>query len=248
MSSCGAFYDKLITCGEASNTAAAISCWCPQTVLDVLAGCRQEWWNCWRTTAVDQLFLGTDGLFAAWSTVCADADAFDVLSYSPTTKSITTPLLVDNAFCGDVASNCDQLTASTSSCSRRFTASAGDSDVFSSCMCNEDMLYMASRCDIDGSISCLLRTPASTDLYSYRTCRNFEDSATTGTGASSRTTVASSGGMTVTSTYSPAAPSPTTSGGGGAASSVSNKGAPAVLVWKGFVETVCMLAAVVLMI
>lgn len=38
MSSCGAFYDKLITCGEASNTAAAISCYCPQTVLDILAG------------------------------------------------------------------------------------------------------------------------------------------------------------------------------------------------------------------
>lgn len=38
MSSCGAFYDKLVTCGEASNTDAAISCYCPQTVLDMLAG------------------------------------------------------------------------------------------------------------------------------------------------------------------------------------------------------------------
>jgi hypothetical protein len=38
MSSCGAFYDKLISCGEASNTLAAISCYCPQTVLDILAG------------------------------------------------------------------------------------------------------------------------------------------------------------------------------------------------------------------
>jgi len=38
MSSCGAFYDKLVTCGEASNTAAAISCYCPQSVLDILAG------------------------------------------------------------------------------------------------------------------------------------------------------------------------------------------------------------------
>ncbi len=38
MSSCGAFNGKLSTCGEASNTLAGISCYCPQTVLDMLVG------------------------------------------------------------------------------------------------------------------------------------------------------------------------------------------------------------------
>jgi len=210
--------------------------------------CRQEWWNCWRTTAVDQLFLGTDGLFAAWSTACADADAFDVLSYSPTTKSITTPLLVDNSFCGDVASDCDRLAVSTSSCNKKFTTSAGDSDGFSSCMCNDDMLYLASRCDIDGSVSCLLNTPASTDLYSYKTCRGFVAAATTGTRTSSKMTSASAGGGTATSTYSPAAPSPTSSAGGAASSNVSNKGTPALLVRKGLAEVVFMLVGAMMAI
>ncbi|EXJ56754.1 hypothetical protein A1O7_07098 [Cladophialophora yegresii CBS 114405] len=240
MSSCGAFYDKLNTCGDASNTLAGISCYCPQTVLDILAGCRQEWWNCWRTTAVDQLFLGSEGLFAAWSTACGDADAWDVLNYSPTTMSITTPLLVEQTFCDDIARDCNRLTVSTSSCESDFSVTTGAG--FQSCMCNADMLYLASRCDIDGSISCLLQTPVSTMLYSYMTCRNVQ-AVTTGVRTSSPT----SSTATVTSTYSPAAPSPTSTGAT-AVPSASSEGGGVSLAEGNPAELALMVAIAVLAI
>ncbi len=167
---------------------------------------------------------------------CAEADAWNVLSYSPTTMSITTPILYPQTLCDDVARACNQLTMSTSTCESDFSVTTGEA--YQSCMCNADMLYLASRCDIDGTISCAFGTPVSTLLYSYMTCRSTQAVAT-GTQTSSPTTSASGIGRSATSTYSPAAPAPTTSEGlavssasveGGAAHSAGDHPAQLVLI------------------
>jgi hypothetical protein len=79
--------------------------------------------------------------------------------------SLSTPF--DQANCLSVESNCNAFGASTDSCVSAYTLS----DALQSCWCQATILDLASRCEIDGSVSCLLQTPTTTNLWSYSHCR-----------------------------------------------------------------------------
>ncbi|KAH9217755.1 hypothetical protein DL95DRAFT_406451 [Leptodontidium sp. 2 PMI_412] len=213
MSSCTSFFNKANTCFDTDDSSVQAECYCPQSVLDYIAGCHQEWWDCFPTPIVDNLFLGTTGLYYNWSTVCQE-----VFTYSPTTMIVTKPTAYDQEFCLDVALDCNSLTVAMTSCSSTHSTAAKD---LNSCLCNDDMLYLGSRCDIDANERCLRRTLDPMALYSNQMCGN-----TTGTATTSRLLASSSTPplLEPTSTYVPPTPSSTARPGATATSVSTGKG------------------------
>lgn len=178
------------------------------------SSCHQEWWDCFPTPVIDDLFLGTTGLYYNWSTMCQE-----VFTYSPTTMIVTKPTAYDQEFCLDVALDCDSLTVAMTSCNSAYSRAAAD---LNSCLCNDDMLYLGSRCDIDANERCLMRTLDPTAIYSNAMC-----GGTTGSGATSRLSLASSSTASLlepTSTYMPPTPSATATPGAAATSVSTGKG------------------------
>lgn len=169
------------------------------------SSCHQEWWDCLRSTIVDDLFTGTNGMYYTWSTMCSQLDA---LTYSPTTMIVTTPTEIDRAFCNDVALDCDSLTVSITSCRSAYSDAPSD---LNSCLCNADMLYLGSRCDIDANESCLMRTLDPASVYSNQYCGSVVTVESTSRASLSSGTSASA--PEPTSTYVPPTPSSTASAG-----------------------------------
>lgn len=128
----------------------------------------------------------------------------EVLTYTPTMSSVNSAITIDGQpGCNQILSDCSTLSASISSCSLAYTA---DADL-SNCLCNENMLYFGSKCDIDGPKSCLLTTLASASIYSNQVCGLVSGTAITSrlsSRLSSTTDRASPSSM-----YSPPTPSPT---------------------------------------
>ena len=83
----------------------------------------------------------------------------------PTTPAITSlSLTFDPANCLSIQSYCQNFGALTEACT---VSSANE---LQSCLCQVTVLDLASRCEIDGSISCLFQTPTTTNLFSYKQC------------------------------------------------------------------------------
>jgi hypothetical protein len=161
--------------------------------------CHQQMWDCFPTTAIDNMFLGTTGLYHSWSTVCEE-----VFTFSPTTMMVTKPPAYDQELCLALAIDCESLTVSMTSCNSAFSTGAAELD---DCLCNDDMLYYGSRCDIDFNERCLRRTWDPTAIYSNKVC-----GATAQTGPTSRSPLPSSSTasqLEPTSSYVPPAPSST---------------------------------------
>ncbi|PVH77316.1 hypothetical protein DL98DRAFT_591411 [Cadophora sp. DSE1049] len=218
MSSCSAYFSKYTTCFENNNPNSQASCYCPQTVLDELAGCHQEWWDCYATSDVDSLFTGTNGFYYEWSTVCEEA--FSVFSYTPTTSSINSAVTIaDQAFCNQVLSDCNSLTVAMTSCASAYTL---DSDL-AGCLCNDEMLYFGSRCDIDGNEKCLLTTLDPASVYSNQICGTASVAA--GTSQASSRPASTSAEIEPASTYTPPTPSSTASPGSPTPSTPAGNGA-----------------------
>lgn len=88
-----------------------------------------------------------------------------MLTYVPTTPAITSlSLTFDPANCLSAESYCQNFGALTDACT---VSSANE---LQSCLCQVTVLDLASRCEIDGSISCAFRTPTTTNLFSYKHC------------------------------------------------------------------------------
>ncbi|KAG4440627.1 hypothetical protein IFR05_003886 [Cadophora sp. M221] len=204
MSSCSAYLSKYIACFENNDPNSQASCYCPQTVLDELAGCHQEWWDCYATPDVDSLFTGTNGLYYEWSTVCEEA--FSVFSYTPKTSSINSAVTIaDRPFCNQILSDCNSLTLAMTSCE---SAYASGSDL-ANCLCNDDMLYLGSRCDVDGNERCLLTTLDPESVYSNQICGNVSVAASTSRASNNLASTRTLAELKPTSTYTPPIPSPT---------------------------------------
>ncbi|KAH8629690.1 hypothetical protein IG631_14267 [Alternaria alternata] len=157
---------------------------------------------------IDGLFEGTTGFYYSWSTVCQE-----VLTFSPTTMVVTKPPAYDQEDCLSYALDCDSLTVAMTSCNSAYNTPGTD---LNSCLCNEDMLYWGSRCDIDTNQSCLRKTLDPTAVYSNQYCGRTDQS-----GPASRTSRASSSTVSrlePTSSYVPPAPS-SVAGAGAAATS-----------------------------
>ena len=138
-------------------------------------------------------------MYYSWSTMCQE-----VITYSPTTMIVTKPPAYNQEFCINVAFDCDSLSVAMSSCNSAYRTAPAD---LSNCLCNDNLLYLASRCDIDANESCLRRTLESTALYTNKFCRN-----TTQTIAShlSPASVSPRPLLGPGSTYVPPTPTPTT--------------------------------------
>lgn len=157
------------------------------------------------------MFTGTDGLYAGWSTVC---EGF--LAYGPTSSSVNSAVTVPPPEeCQDAFSACNTLSKSITDCSKQYNM---ESDLMT-CLCNEQMLYLGSRCDIDGD-SCLLTTRDPASIYSNDFCGTVSTSA--GSGLSGGRTTSSTGTSKPGSTYTPPTPSPTAAGTSAVSTSVSD--------------------------
>lgn len=159
--------------------------------------CHQQMWDCFPTSAIDNMFLGTTGLYHDWSTICEE-----VFTFSPTTMMVTKPPAFDQELCLSIAMECESLTVSMTSCNSAY--STADADL-SNCLCNDDMLYYGSRCDIDFNERCLRRTWDPTAVYSNKVC-----GGTTRTGLISQPSLISSSTasqLVPTSSYIPPVPS-----------------------------------------
>ena len=170
--------------------------------------CHQQMWDCFPNSMIDYLFEGTTGFYYSWSTVCQE-----VLTFSPTTMIITKPPAYDQEDCLSYALDCDSLTVAMTSCNSAYNTPGTD---LNGCLCNEDMLYWGSRCDIDANQSCLRKTLDPTAVYSNQYCGRTAQS-----GPASRTSPASSSTVSrlePTSSYVPPAPS-SVAGAGAAATS-----------------------------
>jgi hypothetical protein len=155
--------------------------------------CESEYRLCAEGYEFDSNFTGTAGLYALWHSACDN-----VITYSPTTPVLTSlSLTFDPLNCLSAQSYCQDFGVLTDDCSATITGSIE----LQSCMCQASVLDLASRCEIDGSVSCLFKTPTLTNLYSYQNC------AGSVTGAPATVTVASSR-VTVTSLMSTTAPTP----------------------------------------
>lgn len=153
---------------------------------------------------------------------------------------VTKPPAYDQEFCIDVALDCDSLTKAMTSCNSAYSTAAAD---LNNCLCNDDMLYLGSRCDIDANERCLRRTLDPTDVYSNEMCGR-----TSQTGATSRLSLASSSTASLlepTSTYVPPTPSPTVSPGAAATSGSTGKGVARRAMSEGFTRvTFALISAV----
>ena len=142
-----------------------------------------------------------------------------VFTYSPTSMIVTRPPAYDQEFCISVALDCDSLSRAMTSCNSEHNTVAVD---LNNCLCNDDMLYLGSRCDIDANERCLRSTLDPTAVYSNKMCGK-----TTRTGATSRPSLVPS--ITISlpesrSTYVPPMPSLTVSPGVAATSDSTGKG------------------------
>jgi hypothetical protein len=154
-------------------------------------------WDCFPNTMIDGMFEGTTGFYYSWSTVCQE-----VFTYSPTTMVVTKPPVFDQEECLSYGIDCDSLTVAMTSCNSAYSNAPAD---LNDCLCNEDMLYYGSRCDIDANEKCLRTTLDPSSIYSNRICR-----ATAQTGPTSRPSLVSSNTASrpaPTSSYVPPAPS-----------------------------------------
>lgn len=142
-----------------------------------------------------------------------------VLTYLPTTMIVTKPPIYDQEFCQSLAFDCNSLSMSMTSCNSAYSTAAAD---LNNCLCNDDMLYLGSRCDIDASERCLRKTLDPTAVYANAMCGR-----TTPTGTTSRLSLASSSKTSLlepTITYVPPTPSSTVSPGAAATSGSTGKG------------------------
>ena len=127
----------------------------------------------------------------------------DVLTYTPTMSSVDSAITVpDIGSCRQVLSDCNSLSVSMSSCASAYTADAA----LSGCLCDENMLYLGSRCDIDGA-SCVLSTIASASVYSNQVCGPA--SVTAATSRVSSRLSSTTGAASPSSAYRPPTPSAT---------------------------------------
>jgi hypothetical protein len=128
--------------------------------------CQSEFRICVQGYEYDSEFEGPQGLYALWHSACDGA-----ISYTPTTPPITSLSATAGVdACLTAESNCAALGLSTESCTSSYSLSAE----LQHCFCQPAVLDLASRCEIDGSVSCLLKTPVSTNLWSYKQCRSAE--------------------------------------------------------------------------
>jgi hypothetical protein len=125
--------------------------------------CESEFRICADGYEFDSQFQGPNGYFALWHSACDGH-----ITYTPTTPAITSlSTTVDQGNCLTAESYCGAFGASTDSCVSSYTLS----EELQSCWCQAAILNLASRCEVDGSLSCLLQTPTTTDLWSYKHCR-----------------------------------------------------------------------------
>lgn len=161
------------------------------------SSCHQQMWDCFPTTYIDNLFLGTTGFYYSWSTVCQE-----VLTYSPTTMIVTKPPAYDQELCISVALDCDSLTVAMTSCNSAYSTAAED---LNNCLCNDDMLFYGSRCDIDANERCLRKTLDPKDVYSNKVCGGTAQMGPTS--GLSLTSSRTASHLEPTSSYVPPAPS-----------------------------------------
>lgn len=151
------------------------------------------------------MFTGTKGLYYNWSTVCEEA--FSVFSYTPTTSLISSGVAIDLPLCNQIQSDCNSLTLAMTSCRSAYTSGFE----LDNCLCNDDMLYYGSRCDVDGNERCLLTTLDPASVYSNQICGNFDVAASTSRASSNLPNTRTIVEPNPTSTYTPPIPSPTAS-------------------------------------
>jgi hypothetical protein len=125
--------------------------------------CESEFRICVQGYEYDSEFEGPQGLFALWHSACDG-----VISYTPTTPPITSLSVTGGVdACLTAESNCVAFGSFTDSCTSTYSLSVE----LRHCFCQPAILDLASRCEVDGSVSCQFKTPVSTNLWSYKQCR-----------------------------------------------------------------------------
>lgn len=216
---CDFYGSKLTACNSLRGSAAA-SCYCPQTVFDAVVRyvktqemlefekqffltfwcrCEGEFRVCYAGDYFDPDFEApSSGLFALWHSACDETITYTVTTPAGAEPSIT----IDPDYCNSVINDCNRFGASTDSCTRSYTA---EPDILS-CWCQSSILSLASRCQIDGSSSCLLEVITTSSYWSYQHCRNGASAGgqpvttiPTATAVSRTTTLVSGQGRSTTS-------------------------------------------------
>lgn len=124
--------------------------------------CQSELRICVEGYTYDSEFEGPQGLYGLWHSAC-DGE----ISYTPTTPPITSiSITAGSDACLSAISNCVAFSSFTDSCTSTYSLSAE----LRHCFCQPAILDLASRCEVDGSVSCEFKTPVSTNLWSYQQC------------------------------------------------------------------------------
>lgn len=94
-----------------------------------------------------------------------------MLDYTPTTPVITglPSITAARSACQSAKSYCALFSLSTAACRSSIANTANLQD----CTCAQDVLVLASRCEIDGSRSCELKSPVTSNLWSYNHCPGY---------------------------------------------------------------------------
>ncbi|KAE9363280.1 hypothetical protein N431DRAFT_475440 [Stipitochalara longipes BDJ] len=169
--------------------APFINCMCNQELFNSYYDCDSEERLCVGNSDVDgSIQLGIN----QWHSIC-DGN----ISFSPTTpvvSSVTTSFNPQNCLTAEAA--CANAANSNSACSSSY---AGKSEIqlYSSCLCEPEILSMSYSCLYLGNISCQITTAAlSNILPAYTFCKNFAsvlggiNATTTGPNSQSATVTA----------------------------------------------------------
>ncbi|RKK23034.1 hypothetical protein BFJ66_g9990 [Fusarium oxysporum f. sp. cepae] len=157
--SCDSLGGILKKCNLVTGKQESIDCFCTQEVLDAYVGCEGEFRQCALSDSFDSDF---ETEIANWQDACGPYLPKDI-----TTASIAEPTrTLDQDTCQTIAESCYQLSKATDACSSSYTKPVD----YTSCRCESSMISLASVCEIDGSSSCLGKTPITSRIWEFQNC------------------------------------------------------------------------------
>ncbi|GAB1317935.1 hypothetical protein MFIFM68171_08145 [Madurella fahalii] len=132
---------------------------CTQDILNAHVGCKNDIRQCMLTTEFDAEW---DTTIAEWNEACRP-----YFTATPTTPAdIRLTATHDGGSCQSAFNLCMMWDAADSSCSSSHTSLAE----LSSCLCRSDIIAFASKCEVDGSVSCYRQTPNPASMWGAIYC------------------------------------------------------------------------------
>ncbi|KAH7025522.1 hypothetical protein B0J12DRAFT_733007 [Macrophomina phaseolina] len=191
---CDKANNRFSECGTITDQAKLVNCVILQGVcaqanyraMSLLRSCEGEVQQCMLSNTFDSSF---EEVIDEWHAKC------DAKMASPVTTPPLPPLStsieagVGLGVCSSIIESCNSWQRDASACKSSYTSSA---DILS-CQCAPSLVSLASVCEYDGNVSCILTTAATTNLWEYRNCPSARNAMTAGVGSTSTSRVSTTG-------------------------------------------------------